>query len=89
VIRNPCSRTSFLVIIILVLAVAVGCASTSAKLSMYDPPGSRSQLAAKATKLHQCNLEPVSVTPLAYVVMLISIATNPPVRVELADRFLF
>jgi len=43
--------------VILLLVGTVFNASTQAKLSLYDPAGSPSQVTAKATKLRECRIE--------------------------------
>src|SRR5258706_1223111 len=46
--------------VILVLVGTIFNASTQAKLSLYEPLGSSSQITAKATKLRECRIERLS-----------------------------
>jgi len=84
VFRDPRYKSSFLATIILIVVVAVVCAAVNAKLSMYDDePGSVGRVAAKATKLHECSVDRVNITPVVQVVMrLAADCMRTAVRVE-------
>ncbi len=83
VVRDPRIQALFLFTIIFVTMIAVVCAAVNAKLSMYDDdPGSRARIIAKSTKLHECCLERVNMTPIAQVVIRLAADTPREVHVE-------
>ncbi len=83
VIHDFSRRTRFLIPVIGLLVVSVVCASTRAKLSMYDPPGSQSRITAMATKLHECKMNPVQIAPEQQVVEVLPLPEDPPVPKDL------
>jgi len=69
--------------VIFVVLISILCAAVNAKLSMYDDdPGSRGRITAKATKLHECSVDRVNITPLAQIVMRLAADTARPLRIE-------
>jgi hypothetical protein len=83
VIRAARLQASFHFTIIFIVVVAVVCAAVNAKLSMYDDdPGSRGRITAKSTKLHECSLDRVNITPVAHVIMRLAAETSRPARVD-------
>ncbi|MEO8027488.1 MAG: hypothetical protein ABI823_13495 [Bryobacteraceae bacterium] len=81
-VSSTSSRPTLTASVILLLIVAILCVSTRAKLSVYENLDPATRVCAQSTKLSECRMDPVSVTPLTEVVMILVPTSEPPVLVE-------